>query len=557
MATTAQAIPAVTESGQPILILKEGTTQTKGREAQRNNIMADKVIAEMVRTSLGPRGMDKMLISSFGDATITNDGATILKEMDIQHPAAKMMVEVAKATDHEVGDGTTTVVILAGALLERAENLISRNIHPTIIVDGFNKAAEKALEIANNIAIEVNPTDKEILKKVAMTAMASKLVSENREFLADLAVDAVLQVVQKVNGKYKVEIDDIKVEKKAGASITDTKLIKGVALDKEVVHPGMPKIVRNAKIALLDCPLEIEKTEIDAKIHIETPEQMKAFLDEETRMLREMVEKVKSAGANVLFCQKGIDDMAQHFLAKAGILAVRRVKQSDMEKLAKATGGRIITNLEMLTPDDLGYAELVEERKLGEDKWTFVEGCKNPRSLTILVRGGNDRVVDEAERSLHDAICVIRNVIHKPKITAGGGALEAELALQLKSWAQSLSGREQLAALEFAEALETIPLTLAENAGLDTIDIQVELRSKHEKGEKWAGVDVFEGKVKDMTKIDIYEPLLVREQIIKSAVEAASMILRIDDVIAAARMKETTPPSKTGAGEEEKTSEFD
>ena len=557
MATTAQAIPAVTESGQPILILKEGTTQTKGREAQRNNIMAAKVIAEMVRTSLGPRGMDKMLISSFGDATITNDGATILKEMDIQHPAAKMMVEVAKATDHEVGDGTTTVVILAGALLERAENLISRNIHPTIIVDGFNKAAEKALEIANNIAIEVNPTDKEILKKVAMTAMASKLVSENREFLADLAVDAVLQVVQKVNGKYKVEIDDIKVEKKAGASITDTKLIKGVALDKEVVHPGMPKIVRNAKIALLDCPLEIEKTEIDAKIHIETPEQMKAFLDEETRMLREMVEKVKNAGANVLFCQKGIDDMAQHFLAKAGILAVRRVKQSDMEKLAKATGGRIITNLEMLTPDDLGYAELVEERKLGEDKWTFVEGCKNPRSLTILVRGGNDRVVDEAERSLHDAICVIRNVIHKPKITAGGGALEAELALQLKSWAQSLSGREQLAALEFAEALETIPLTLAENAGLDTIDIQVELRSKHEKGEKWAGVDVFEGKVKDMTKIDIYEPLLVREQIIKSAVEAASMILRIDDVIAAARMKETTPPSKTGAGEEEKTSEFD
>ncbi|MGP3668185.1 MAG: thermosome subunit beta, partial [Candidatus Bathyarchaeota archaeon] len=316
MATTAQAIPAVTESGQPILILKEGTTQTRGREAQRNNIMAAKVVAEMVRTSLGPRGMDKMLISSFGDATITNDGATILKEMDIQHPAAKMMVEVAKATDHEVGDGTTTVVILAGALLERAETLVSKNIHSTIIVDGFNKAAEKALEIANKIAIEVNPKDREILKKVAMTAMASKMVSENREFLANLAVDAILQVIQEVDGKYKVEIDDIKVEKKAGASITDTKLIKGVALDKEVVHPGMPKIVRNAKIALLDCPLEIEKTEIDAKINIETPEQMKAFLDEETKMLREMVEKVKNAGANVLFCQKGIDDMAQHFLAK-------------------------------------------------------------------------------------------------------------------------------------------------------------------------------------------------------------------------------------------------
>ncbi|MCX8175945.1 MAG: TCP-1/cpn60 chaperonin family protein [Candidatus Bathyarchaeota archaeon] len=560
MATTAQAIPAVTESGQPILILKEGTTQTRGREAQRNNIMAAKVIAEMIRTSLGPRGMDKMLISSFGDATITNDGATILKEMDIQHPAAKMMVEVAKATDHEVGDGTTTVVILAGALLERAETLISKNIHPTIIVDGFNKAAEKALEIANKIAIEVNPKDREILKKVAMTAMASKMVSENREFLANLAVDAVLQVIQEVNGKYKVEIDDIKVEKKAGASITDTKLIRGVALDKEVVHPGMPKIVRNAKIALLDCPLEIEKTEIDAKINIETPEQMKAFLDEETKMLREMVEKVKNAGANVLFCQKGIDDMAQHFLAKAGILAVRRVKQSDMEKLAKATGGRIVTNLDMLTPEDLGYAGLVEERKIGEDKWTFVEECKNPRSLTILIRGGNDRVVDEAERSLHDAICVIRNVVHKPKVVAGGGAIEAELALQLKSWAQSLSGREQLAALEFTEALETIPLTLAENAGLDTIDIQVELRARHEKGEKWAGVDVFEGKVKDMTKIEVYEPLLVKEQIIKSAVEAASMILRIDDVIAASRMKETTPPpSKTGAGEEEEktSSELD
>ncbi len=555
-----QAIPAVTETGQPILILKEGTTQTRGREAQRNNIMAAKVIAEILRTSLGPRGMDKMLISSFGDATITNDGATILKEMDVQHPAAKMMVEVAKATDQEVGDGTTSVVILAGALLERAENLISKNVHPTVIVDGYNKASEKALEICDKIAIKVDPMDKAMLKKVAMTAMASKLVSENRDFLADLAVEAVLQVAQKTDEGYKVEVDDIKIEKKAGASLIDTKLIRGIALDKEVVHPGMPKLIRNAKIALLDCPLEIEKTEIDAKIHIETPEQMKAFLDEENRMLKEMVDKIASTGANVVICQKGIDDMAQHFLAKAGILAVRRVKQSDMEKLAKATGGRVITNLEMLSSADLGEAELVEERKLGEDKWTFIEGCKNPRSITILIRGGTERVVDEAERSVKDAIHVVRDVVRKPKIVAGGGATEVELALQLRNWAQSLSGREQLAALEFADALEIIPITLAENAGLDPIDIQVELRAKHEKGEKWVGVDVFEGKVKDMAKLDIYEPLDVKEQIIKSATEAASMVLRIDDIIAASRMKETTPPSKgAGEGEEEtgKTSEFE
>ncbi len=554
-----QAIPAVTESGQPILILKEGTTQTRGREAQRNNITAAKVIAEILRTSLGPRGMDKMLISSFGDATITNDGATILKEMDVQHPAAKMMVEVAKATDQEVGDGTTSVVILAGALLERAENLITKNVHPTVIVDGYNKAAEKALEICQKIASKIDPMDKSMLKKVAMTAMASKLVSENREFLADLAVEAVLQVAQKTDEGWKVEIDDIKIEKKAGASLTDTKLIRGVALDKEIVHPGMPKMIKKAKIALLDCPLEIEKTEIDAKINIETPEQMKAFLDEENRMLKEMVDKIVSAGANVVICQKGIDDMAQHFLAKAGVLAVRRVKQSDMEKLAKATGGRVVTNLDMLTSADLGEAELVEERKLGEDKWTFIEGCKNPRSVTILIRGGTERVVDEAERSVKDAVHVIRDVVQKPMIVAGGGAVEAELSLQLRNWAQSLSGREQLAALEFADALEIIPLTLAENAGLDPIDVQTELRSKHEKGEKWVGVDVFEGKIKDMAKMDVYEPLSVKEQIIKSATEAACMILRIDDIIAASRVKEsTTSPSKKGGEEEEgKTSEFD
>jgi len=530
-----QAIPVMTDSGQLVLILRKGTTQTRGKEAQRNNITAAKVVAEIMRTSLGPRGMDKMLVSSFGDATITNDGVTILKEMEVQHPAAKMMVEVAKVTDQEVGDGTTSVVILAGALLDRAEKLIDKNIHSTTIVDGYSKAAERALSICDKIAIEVDPTDRGMLRKVAMTAMASKMVSENREFLANLAVDAVLQVAKKQDGKYKVEIDDIKVEKKPGGSITDTKLIQGVALDKEVVHAGMPKVVKNAKVALLNVPIEIEKTEFDAKLNIETPEQMKAFMDEETKMIREMVEKIASTGANVVVCQKGIDDMAQYLLAKKGIYAVRRVKESDMEKLAKAAGSKMIMNLDMVSPTDLGEAETVEERKLGEDKWTFVEGCKNPGSVTLLVRGGTERVVDEAERSVKDALCSVRDVVQTPKVVAGGGAVEFEAATQLRSWAQTLSGREQLAALEFADAMESIPLTLAENAGLDPLDIQVELRSKHEKGGKWAGVDIFEGKVKDMSKLDVYEPLAVKEQIIKSAGEAASMILRIDDIIAVAK----------------------
>jgi thermosome len=547
----AQAIPAVTESGQPILILKEGTTQTKGREAQKNNITAAKIVAEMVRTSLGPRGMDKMMVSSFGDVTITNDGATILKEMDVQHPAAKMLVETAKAIDQEVGDGTTSVVVLAGALLERAELLIDKNVHPTMIVDGYAKAAEKAIELCEEIAESVSPNDKKILKKVAMTAMASKLVSENKDYLADLAVDAVLQIAQKADGEYKVDIKDIKVEKKSGASLTDTELIRGVAIDKEVVHAGMPKRVEKAKIALLNCPLEIEKTEFDAKINIESPEQMKAFLDEEAKMLKEMVDKIKKAGANVVLCQKGIDDVAQHFLARAGILAARRIKESDMEKLAKATGGRIVTNIDMLTSEDLGVSEVVEEKKVGGDKWIFIQGCKNPRSLTILVRGGTDRVVDEAERSINDAISVVRDVVQKPKIVAGGGALEAEVACKLRAWAQTLSGREQLAALDFADALEAIPLTLAENAGLDPIDVQVELRAKHEKGEKWAGIDAFEGKIKDMYKKDIFEPVAVKEQVIKSAYEAASMILRIDDVIAASRTKGAEGTGKKSSGEEE------
>jgi thermosome len=550
----AEAAPAAV-SEIPILILKEGTTRTRGREAQRANIAAAKVVAECVRSSLGPKGMDKMLVDSLGDVTITNDGATILKEMDVQNPAAKMMVEVAKATDDEVGDGTTSVVVIAGELLRKAEELIDKDVHPTVIVGGYREAADVALKFYDEIALPVDPTDKEVLKKIAMTSMASKAVSESKSYLADLAVEAILKVARKTDEGYKVDLDDIKVEKKAGESMAETKLIEGIVLDKEVVHSGMPRRIENAKIAILNCPLEIEKTEFDAKINISSPEQLKAFLDEEEGLLREMVDKIASSGANVVICQKGIDDVAQHYLAKKGILAVRRVKESDMEKLAKATGGRIIVNLEDLSPKDLGVAKLVEERKVGEDKWTFIEQCKNPRSVTILIRGGTKMIVEEAERSIHDALSVVRDVVQKPKIVAGGGAPEIEVAKRLRKWAEGLSGREQLAVLSFAEGLEAIPLTLAENAGLDPIDILVELRARHEKGEIWAGVDIFEGKVKDMAKLDVYEPLSVKEQIVKSSSEAAAMILRIDDVIAAGKMKEETKMPKVPEAEEKGPSE--
>ena len=523
---------------QPVIVLKEGTTETKGREALRNNIMAAKIIAELVRTSLGPRGMDKMLVDTLGDVTITNDGAVMLKQIEVQHPAAKMMVEIAKATDSEVGDGTTTAVVLAGALLTEAEKLLDKEIHPTLIVDGFREASEKALEILREIAMKIKPEDREWLYKVARTSMRSKIVAQESDQIANLVVDAVLQVAEKVGEKYKVDVDMIKVDKKPGRSLTETQLVRGIVIDKEVVHAGMPKRVENAKIALLNTPLEIEKTEYDAKINITDPTQMKAFLDEEARMLREMVEKIKSVGANVVFCQKGIDDLAQHYLAKAGILAVRRVKESDMSRLAKATGGRIITKLEDLTPQDLGEAALVEERKIEEDKWVFVEGCKNPKSVTILVRGGGQRVVDEAERSVHDAIMVTKDVLEKPAIVAGGGAPEAEVAKRLREWAESLPGREQLAVSKFAEALETIPLTLAENAGMDPLDTQVELSAAHGQGKIWAGIDVMNNKIGDLYEKEVFEPLSVKEQVIKAATEAASMILRIDDVIAATKLKE-------------------
>jgi len=540
-------------AGTPVLILREGAARSRGREAQHANIMAAKIVAESVKSALGPKGMDKMLVDSFGDVTITSDGRTVLDEMDIQHPAAKMMVEVAKTQDDEVGDGTTSAVIIAGELLAKAEDLIEKNVHPTVIIDGYRKAADKALETLEKIAMSVSSTDKEWLEKVARTSMASKLVAEHKEQLADIASSAILHVAQKVEKQYNADIDDVMVEKKPGESLTETKLINGIVVDKEVVHPGMPKRMEKAKIALLDCPLEIEKTEFDAKINIESPEQMEAFLQQEESMLKDMVEKVAAKGANVVIAQKGIDDLAQHFLARKGILTVRRVKKSDMEKLAKATGGKIITNLDDMTERDLGQAALVEERKIGDDKMTFIEGCKDPRAVAILIRGGTERIVDEAERSIHDALCVARNVVREPKILAGGGAPELEMAKALKDYAETLPGREQLAVRSYAEALESIPITLSENAGLDPIDIMSELRASHEKGRQnaWMGIEVHEGKVKNMKAAGVFEPLAVKKQIIKSATEAATMILKIDDVIAAGKMKAPPgPPKGPGMGPE-------
>jgi thermosome len=544
-------------AGQPILILKEGTSRSKGREAMRRNILAAKTVAEIVKSSLGPKGMDKMLVDSLGDVVITNDGATMLKEMEIEHPAAKMMVEVAKAQDAEVGDGTTSVVVVAGALLDKAEELIEKDVHPTIIVEGYKKAADKALEVLNNIAIKIDPDDDDTLKRIAMTSMISKLVSADREYLADLAVKAVRSVMHKEDGKVKIDLDDVKIEKKHGGSIKDTVFVDGIVLDKEVVHSNMPRRVEDAKIALINAPLEIKKTEFDARINISSPEQLKMFIEEEHRLLKEMVDKIVATGANVVICQKGIDDIAQHYLAKAGVLAVRRVKQSDMEKISKATGARIVNNIEELSSEDLGTAELVEERKIEDDKFVFIEGCPSARSVTILARGGNERVVDEVERSLRDALSVVRDAILRPAIVAGGGAPEAEIAKEIRNWAAGLSGREQLAAMAFAEAIEAIPLTLAENAGLDTIDIDVNLKAAHNQGKTWFGVDVFKGDIADMMELNVVEPVLVKEQLIKAATEVASMILRIDDVIAASKLKEEKGGKGPGEEGPTGTEEFD
>jgi len=547
-------------NGQQVIILKEGTSRNKGRDAFKANVMAAKIISESVRSSIGPKGMDKMLVDGFGDVTITNDGATILDEMEVQHPAAKMLVEVAKTQDDEVGDGTTTVVVVAGELLKKAEELVDQNIHPTVIVDGYRIASARALEILDEIAIKVDSNDKATLRRIAEVSLASKILADQKETMSELAVNAILQVAEKTPQGWRVDIDDVKVEKKPGEALADTSLIKGIVLDKEVVHPGMPKRVENAKIALVDAPLEVEKTEFEAKINIENPDQMKAFLDEEESMLKGMVEKVSSSGANVLLCEKGIDDVAKHYLAKKGILAVRRVKQSDIEKLVKATGAKVVSSIDELKASDLGEAGLVEERKVADDKMVFVEGCKNPKAVTILVRGGSERLVDEAERSIHDALCVVRDVVRDPRIVGGGGAPEAELAMRLQDYSQKLSGKEQLAVIAFADALETVPMALAENAGLDPIDIMVQLRSAHEKGQLWAGVDVDEGKVADMKEKGIIEPHGVKVQVIKSAAEAAGMILKIDDVIAAAKSKDMAggkgPGKSPEEGGEEGSSEF-
>jgi len=516
----------------PVLVLKESALQQKGKDAQKNNITAAKLVAELVKTSLGPRGLDKMLVDSLGDVTITNDGATILKEIDAQHPAAKMMVEISKTIDTEVGDGTTSSVVFAGALLEKAEKLLEKDVHSTVIIDGYQDASEKALELLADLAKTVKPDDRESLIKIAKTSMQSKLISEDSVPLSKLVVDAILKIVEIDGDKHSVDLDNLKVEKKSGGSIDGTVLINGIVLDKEIVHSGMPTKVENAKIALVNAALEVEKTEMSAEIRISDPTQMQTFLEEENRMLKSMVDKIHSVGANVLICQKGIDDIAQHYLSKHGVLAVRRVKESDMTKLAKATGGRISTNLEDISASDLGAAEIAHQKKVESDKWVFIEGCKNPRSVTILIRGGSQRVVDEADRSIHDALMVVKDVIEKPSIVAGGGSPEAYLATELNAWADTHEGREQLAIKQYAEAFESIPLTIAENAGMDPIDAIIELRANQSGGKKTAGINAKEGKIGNMLSIDIVEPLSVKEQIIKSATEAACMILRIDDVIA-------------------------
>ncbi|HWQ67822.1 MAG TPA: thermosome subunit alpha [Methanospirillum sp.] len=518
--------------GQPVYILKEGSSRNHGRDAQSMNIAAAKAVASAVRSTLGPKGMDKMLVDSIGDVVITNDGVTILKEMDIEHPAAKMMVEVAKTQDDQVGDGTTTAVVIAGELLKRAEALLELNIHPTVIVHGYRMAEEKAQDILKNIAIDVKPKDIAMLKKIAQTAMTGKNAEEARDLLCDLVAKAVVMVADPDGS---VDTQNIKIEKKVGGSIEESEILLGIVLDKERVHPGMPVKVAKAKIMLLNAPVEFTKTEVSAEITFTSPDQMQAFLSEEERMLKSIVEKIIKTGANVVICQKAIDDVAQHYLSKAGILAVRRVKTSDMEKLARATGAVVISSIDAISAKDLGYAGLVEQRKVSGDDMIFVEECRNPKAVTIIIKGGTEHVVDELDRALEDAIRVVSVVLEDKKCVAGGGAPEIELSLRLRDFASTIGGRAQIAIEAFATALEIIPRTLAENAGLDPIDMLVALRSSHEKGQTRMGLNVFEGKPVDMFKEGVIEPLRVKTQAISSASEAAAMILRIDDIIASAK----------------------
>jgi archaeal chaperonin len=519
--------------GQPVIILKDGGERTQGKTAQQNNILAAKTIAEAIRSSLGPKGMDKMLVDQFGDVTITNDGATILKEIDVQHPAAKMLVEVSKTQDEEVGDGTTSSVIIAGELLKRAGKLLEQKIHPTIITEGFRKAANKSLEILDSIADKISITDKVMLKKAAMTSMCSKITNEYKVELADIVVDACLAVKEEIDGKAVVNLDRIQMQKKEGDSTDATRFIEGIILDKEIVNSGMAKSVEDAKILLISTAIEIEKTEFDAKLQITSPDQITAFLDKEQSMLQDMVDKIAATGANFVICQKGIDDMAQFFLVKKGIAAVRRVKKSDLEKLSKATGATIFSSLDDLTAEGTGNAGLVEERKIMNESWVFVEKCPEAKAVVILIRGGTELIVDENERSLHDALCVVKDCIEDPFVVGGGGAPEAEVAKELRKYAESLSGREQLAVQVFAESLDIIPKTLAENAGMDQISTLMEIHTLHSEGNKFAGINLDDNKViPDMRAIDVIEPVVVKKQAIKSASEAAQMILRIDDVIA-------------------------
>jgi thermosome len=528
--------------GQPVLILPEGTLRATGKDAQRNNIAAAKAVADAVKTTLGPRGMDKMLVDSIGDIVITNDGVTILEEMEIEHPAAKMMVEVAKTQNEETGDGTTTSVIIAGELLKKAEELLDQEVHPTVIARGFKIAKEEAMRILEKISEPVTLDDLEKLEKIAVTAMSGKSVEKASPKLASLVVDAVRTVAEKKDGKIVADTENIKRVKKHGAPSEETELIRGIIIDKEVVHPAMPKTVKDARIALLDTALEVKEPETDAQIRITSPDQMQAFLEQEQKMLKEMVDKVVASGANVLFCQKGIDDVAQHFLAKKGILACRRVSKSDMESLAKATSGKIVSNLDDLSEEDFGYAKLVEEKKIGTEAMVFIKGCKDPKAVSILVRGSTEHVVDEVDRSIEDAVGAVASALDLGKIVPGAGAPEAEVAKRLRDFAERFSGREQLAIRAFADALEIVPRALAENAGLDPIDILVQLRASHEQGKSTYGVNIFEGRIEDAFEYGVIEPLKVKTQAITSAAEAAEMILRIDDVISAGKLSKAGPP---------------
>lgn len=533
---------------QPVIVLKEGTTREKGKGARSNNITAAIAISDAVKSTLGPKGMDKMLVDSMGDVVVTNDGATLLKEIDVEHPAAKMIVEVAKSQDEECGDGTTSAVVLTGELLKSAGEMIDQNIHPTVISSGYKMAADKAVEILKKMAMPIKTGDKKTLQNIAMTAMASKGASGSKELLADVVVDAVTSVAETVDGKTVVDLDNIQIQKQQGGTIEDTEIVKGIILDKERVHEGMPKFVKNAKIALVNAAFEVKKTEVDARIQINDPTQLQAFLDEEENMLKKMVDKVINSGANVLVCQKGIDDLAQHFLAKENIYAVRRAKESDMEKLAKATGAKIVANIDDLTNKDIGNAGNVEEKKYGDDKLTFIMECKNPKAVSILIRGGTEHVVDELERGLHDSLSVVKVALEDGRMTAGGGAAATAIAMALREYAPSVGGREQMAIEAYANAIEVVPKTLSQNAGLDPIDMMLEIRRAHKKGNKYAGINVFSGKVDDMLKNNVIEPLRVGLQEIQASTEAATMILRIDDVIAAKASGGPPSPPPGGAG---------